>query len=108
MRRLPPAIVLLILSLFSFPTFLNLIVPAANAASAGFSFAASGDMGSLTVSNSVNSLNRLATANPNFFLGLGDFSYNQSVTGDTWCSQFKSMFSNIERSEERRVGKECR
>ncbi len=96
MRRLPPAIVLLILSLFSFPTFLNQIVPAANAASTGFSFAASGDMGSLTVSNSVNSLNRLATANPNFFLGLGDFSYNQSVTGDTWCSQFKSMFSNIE------------
>src|SRR5439155_509880 len=57
---------------------------------------ASGDMGSLTVSSSVNSLNRLITASPNFFFGLGDFSYDPSVTGDAWCSQFKSSFSGIQ------------
>jgi len=90
------AIVLLILSVFSFPTFLNQIVPPANATSASFSFAASGDMGSLTVSTSVNSLNRLVTASPNFFLGLGDFSDDPSVTGNTWCGQFKSSFSGIQ------------
>src|SRR5437660_3506945 len=97
MRRvLPPAMLLLTLSVFSFPTIFSGIVPPANAVSGSFSFAASGDMGSLTVSTSVNSLNRLVTASPNFFLGLGDFSYDPSVTGNTWCSQFKSKFSNIQ------------
>ena len=87
---------LLTLSVFSFPTIFNGIVPPANAVSASFSFAASGDMGSLTVSSSVNSLNRLMTASPNFFLGLGDFSYDPSVTGNTWCGQFKSSFNGIQ------------
>src|SRR5260370_12037553 len=97
MRHVPPfAIVLLIMSVFSFTTFLNQIVPPANATSAGFSFAASGDMGSLTVSTSVGNLNRLVTASPNFFLGLGDFSYDPSVSGNTWCGQFKSSFNAIE------------
>jgi PKD repeat protein len=97
MRRVSAgAIALLILSVLSFPTFLNGIIPKANATSASFSFGASGDIGSLTVSTSINSLNRLSTVNPNFFLGLGDFSYNSSVTGGVWCSQFKSSFSNIE------------
>jgi hypothetical protein len=53
-------------------------------------------MGSLTATSSVSNLNRLVTANPNFFLGLGDFSYDPSVTGDTWCTQFKAKFSNIQ------------
>src|SRR5947208_5990675 len=97
MRRAPPlAMLLLTLSVFSFPTIFNGIVPPANAVSASFSFAASGDMGSLTVSSSVNSLNRLMTASPNFFLGLGDFSYDPSVTGNTWCGQFKSSFNGIQ------------
>src|SRR5438552_10076864 len=97
MRRvLPLAMLLLTLSVFSFPTTFNGIVPPANAVSASFSFAASGDIGSLTVSTSVNSLNRLVTASPNFFLGLGDFSNDPSVTGNTWCSQFKSSFNGIQ------------
>src|SRR2546425_71425 len=97
MRQVPTfAIVLLILSVFSFPPFLNQIVPPANAASASFSFAASGDMGSLTVSTSISNLNRLVTDSPNFFLGLGDFSYDPSVTGNTWCGQFKSSFNSIQ------------
>src|SRR5881296_857446 len=97
MRQVPTfAIVLLILSVFSFPIFLNQIVPPANAASASFSFAASGDMGSLTVSTSISNLNRLVTDSPNFFLGLGDFSYDPSVTGNTWCGQFKSSFNSIQ------------
>src|SRR5438552_13451909 len=65
------AILLLTLSIFSLPALWNLILPV-NAVSASFSFAASGDMGSLTVSTSTTSLNRLATANPSFFLSLGD------------------------------------
>src|SRR6266581_4234073 len=97
MRRAVPVVILLImLSVFSFPAFLNGIVPSANAVSAGFSFSASGDIGSLTVSTSVNNLNRLQAVNPNFFLGLGGFSYDPSLTGDSWCGQFKSKFNNIQ------------
>src|SRR5690349_11145114 len=93
--RILPAVALLLLSVFSFPLFFN-PVPSVNAAPVSFSFAASGDMGSLTVSTSVNSLNRLVAANPNFFLGLGDFSYDPTATGDMWCSQFKARFGNIQ------------
>src|SRR5207253_8488745 len=89
------AILLLTLSIFLLPALLNLILPV-NAVSASFSFAASGDIASLTVSTSTTSLNRLATANPSFFLSLGDMSYDPSVTGDVWCGQFASAFSSIE------------
>src|SRR6267143_3578487 len=95
-HAVPVAATLVALSVFSFPTLLNGIVPAANAASTSFSFSASGDMGSLTATSSVSNLNRLVTVNPNFFLGLGDFSDVPSVTGDTWCAQFKAKFSNIQ------------
>jgi len=96
MRRNPSlATLLIILSIVSLP-FWNRIIPPVNGVSASFSFAASGDMGSLTVSTSTNSLSRLATANPNFFLSLGDMSYDPSVTGDVWCGQFKSTFNSIE------------
>src|SRR5438094_928757 len=95
-RAVPVAILLMTLSVFSFPTFLNGIVPPANAVSAGFSFSASGDIGSLTVSTSVNNLNSLQTVKPNVFLGLGGFSYDPSVTGGVWCGQFKSKFNNIQ------------
>src|SRR2546428_5154796 len=97
MRRVPaPAIALLMLSVFSFPSFLNGIIPPVSAASASFSFAASGDIGGLTVSTSTRNLDRLVASSPNFFLGLGDFSYDPSVTGDAWCSQFKSSFNGIQ------------
>src|SRR5207249_10080632 len=97
MRRVLPLVMLLLtLSVFSFSTIFNGIVPPANAVSGSFSFAASGDIGSLAVSTSVNSLNRLVTASLNFFLGLGDFSNDPSVTGNTWCSQFKSSFNGIQ------------
>src|SRR5207253_8935931 len=96
MRRNPSlATLLIILSIVSLP-FWNRIIPPVNGVSASFSFAASGDMGSLTVSTSTNSLSRLATANPNFFLSLGDMSYDPSVTGDVWCGQVKSTFNSIE------------
>src|SRR5437870_10305026 len=83
------AILLLTLSIFSLPALWNLILPV-NAASAGFSFAASGDMGSLTVSTSTTSLDRLATANPSFFLSLGDMSYDPSVAGDVRSEEHTS------------------
>src|SRR5207244_5635212 len=89
------ATLLLILSIVSLPLWSG-IIPPANAVSASFSFGASGDMGSLTVSTSTNSLSRLATANPNFFVSLGGMSYDPSVTGDVWCGQFKSTLNNIE------------
>jgi len=95
-RRVVLAVVLILLSIFSSFPFLGGIIPLAHSASASFSFAASGDMGSLTASTGVNNLNRLQGVNPGFFLGLGDFSYDPSVTGDIWCSQFKSKFNGIQ------------
>src|SRR5437870_674173 len=95
------AILLLTLSIFLLPALWNLIIPV-NAVSASFSFAASGDMVSLTVSTSTTSLNRLATANPSFFLSLGDMSYDSSVTGDIWCGHFASTMSSIEVTPEDR------
>src|SRR5438552_11038210 len=88
--------VFLALAIFSFPSIFNAIVPSVKAAPASFTFAASGDIGSLTTTASKNILNGLVNANPNFFLGLGDFSYDPTVTGDIWCSQFKSKFNAIE------------
>ena len=97
MRRAPALpIAILTLSVLSSLVFLSGTIPHVSAASANFSFGASGDLGSLTVSTSTSSLNRIVTANLNFFLGLGDFSYDPSVTGDLWCSQFKSKFNGIQ------------
>src|SRR5713226_3029491 len=90
------AVALVLLSIFSSFPFLGGSIPLAHSSSASFSFAASGDMGSLTVSTAVNNLNRLQSVNPSFFLGLGDLSYDPSVTGDIWCSQFKSKFNGIQ------------
>jgi len=44
----------------------------------------------------MNSLSRLASSGTNFFLGLGDYSYSSSTTGDVWCSQFKAQYNNVE------------
>ncbi len=77
MRRAPALpIAILTLSVLSSLVFLSGTIPHVSAASANFSFGASGDLGSLTVSTSTSSLNRIVTANLNFFLGLGDFSYD--------------------------------
>jgi hypothetical protein len=38
----------------------------------------------------------LQTASPSFFLGLGNYAYDPTVTGDIWCSQFKASFSGIQ------------
>jgi len=44
----------------------------------------------------MNSLGRLASSGTDFFLGLGDYSYSSSTTGDVWCSQFKAQYNNVE------------
>ena len=67
-----------------------------HAPSSSFSFAASGDIGSLTASTSMASLTRLGSDNPGFFLGLGNYAYDPTVTGDIWCNQFKPSFNSIE------------
>jgi PKD repeat protein len=68
----------------------------AQASNQTFSFGASGDFGSLTVGTGVTNLKLLQNVNPNFFLGLGSFSYTNSTTGDVWCSQFKSYYNGIQ------------
>ncbi|TMI20061.1 hypothetical protein E6H36_13265, partial [Candidatus Bathyarchaeota archaeon] len=63
-----------------------------------FVFAASGDLNSPIKGAGSDSLRSLKSLNPtpDFFLGLGDLSYNASYTGTKWCSDFKNQFSNIE------------
>src|SRR5207237_8604116 len=53
-------------------------------------------IGSLTSTTVGNNRARLSSSGMGFFLGLGDLSYNSSLTGDVWCSQFKAKYSNIE------------
>ena len=54
-------------------------VPHTLSATAGFSFASAGDAATLTSGDGMNSLSRLATSATDFFLGLGDYSYNSGV-----------------------------
>jgi len=61
-----------------------------------FSFGSAGDASTLSSGEGMSSLDRLATSGADFFLGVGDYSYSSSVTGDTWCSQFKAKFNNVE------------
>ncbi|TMI18325.1 PKD domain-containing protein [Candidatus Bathyarchaeota archaeon] len=92
--------------LFSVLAVLPLILSAfttspATAQGAGeisFVFAASGDLNSPIKGAGSDSLRSLKSLNPtpDFFLGLGDLSYNASYTGTKWCSDFKNQFSNIE------------
>ena len=98
-ERIPPmkrAIALILLALPSLTGGILQIPPVDAPTPSSFTIAASGDMGSLTVATSTASLNRLVNANPNYFLGLGNFAYDPTVTGDIWCSQFKSSFTNIQ------------
>lgn len=72
------------------------IIPRASSTTTAFSFASAGDTSTLTAGDGLNSLNRLAGSRADFFLGVGDYSYQSSMTGDVWCSQFKAKYSNIE------------
>ena len=69
---------------------------ALGAGETSFVFAASGDLNSPIRGVGSDSLRSLKSLGPNFFLGLGDLSYNSSYTGTKWCSEFKTQFSNIE------------
>src|SRR2546425_10468223 len=73
-------------------------VPVSHAATAtSFTFAVGGDHGdSLTTGDGAASLGRLATSGSDFYLAIGDLSYINTTTGDTWCSQFKSSYNNVE------------
>src|SRR5947199_8449752 len=90
------AAVLLLALVAPFPYFGGLIPPVHSATNSTITFAASGDIGSLASTTSARILSRLGASGVGFFLGLGDFSYDPSVTGDIWCGQFKGMYSNIE------------
>src|SRR5262245_62096034 len=63
---------------------------------AGFEFAASGDLNSPLNGSGYDSLRSLSSLNPDFFLGLGDLSYDKNYTGTQWCKDFKAQFANIE------------
>ena len=69
---------------------------AQGAGETSFVFAASGDLNSPIKGGGYDSLRSLKSLNPDFFLGLGDLSYNANYTGTKWCSDFKNQFSNIE------------
>jgi len=69
---------------------------AQGAGETSFVFAASGDLNSPIKGAGYDSLRSLKSLNPDFFLGLGDLSYNANYTGTKWCRDFKNQFSNIE------------
>ncbi len=72
-------------------------VPVSHAAATSFTFAVGGDHGdSLTGGNGAASLSRLHGSGSDFYLAIGDLSYTNTTTGDTWCSQFKSLYNNVE------------
>ncbi len=83
------------LTLFTITVVSSLPFPVA-ATPAAFTFAASGDLGSLTSATGLANLNALQTAGADFYLSLGDMSYDPSTTGDTWCGQFKAKYNNID------------
>jgi len=87
---------LVITLLTSLPYLSGLVPPAQASPTPTFTFAASGDFGSLTSTTGANNLARLSSSGMGFFLGLGSLSYSSSLTGDVWCSQFKAKYSNIE------------
>src|SRR5256712_2732909 len=73
-------------------------VPVSHAATGtSFTFSVGGDHGdSLIAGDGAASLNRLVSSGSDFYLAIGDLSYTNTTTGDTWCSQFKSSYNNIE------------
>src|SRR2546425_8434743 len=77
-------------------TIVSSLPPPVAATPVSFTFAASGDHGSLTSTTGAANLNLLHNTGADFYLSLGDMSYNPSTTGNTWCGQFKAKFNNIE------------
>src|SRR2546422_357516 len=62
-----------------------------------FTFSVGGDHGdSLTTGDGAASLGRLHSSSSDFYLAIGDLSYTNTTTGDTWCSQFKGLYNNVE------------
>jgi hypothetical protein len=66
----------------------SLVSIAPAAAVTSFSFAASGDLGGNA--NTTNSLNALATSGADFFLALGDMSYDEVMPESAWCDYVKA------------------
>ena len=71
-------------------------IPVQAATGTSFYFAAAGDIGSVTSGNGLATLNNLSASGTSFLLALGDLSYSRALTGDEWCSEFKSRYNNIE------------
>src|SRR5947199_374190 len=71
-------------------------IPVQAATGTSFYFAAAGDIGSVTSGNGLATLNNLSASGTSFLLALGDLSYSRALTGDQWCSEFKSRYNNIE------------
>src|SRR5947208_11225049 len=82
-RKAPVLTSFLVITLLASLPYLSGLVPPAQASpTPTFTFAASGDIGSLTSTTGGNNLARLSSSGMGFFLGLGDLSYNSSLTGD--------------------------
>src|SRR5437867_10800076 len=73
------AAVLLLALVAPFPYFGGLIPPVHSATNSTITFAASGDIGSLTSTTSARILSRLGASGVGFFLGLGDFRDRKST-----------------------------
>jgi len=66
----------------------------ASASSPGsFTFAAVGDFGAN--SNSTAVFSDINAANPNFLLGLGDYSYDQLQPSTSWCQYVRQNLGNV-------------
>ena len=68
----------------------------ASPSSLSFTFAAGGDIGTPNKGAAAVSLSYLSSTNPDFFLAVGDLSYDPSITGQVWCNEFKEQFKNVE------------
>lgn len=91
---------ILVIALVVVPLLLSAVAESHGSAQStlgtSFVFAASGDLNSPIKGAGYDSLRSLQTLGPDFFLGLGDLSYNSSYVGTQWCRDFKSQFANIE------------
>ncbi|OLE82503.1 MAG: hypothetical protein AUF79_19660, partial [Crenarchaeota archaeon 13_1_20CM_2_51_8] len=95
-NKLPLVLVALICMLALSAT--STTVPVSHAVTGtSFTFSVGGDHGdSLTTGDGAASLGRLHSSSSDFYLAIGDLSYTNTTTGDTWCSQFKGLYNNVE------------
>ncbi|HEV2120421.1 MAG TPA: hypothetical protein VGS11_10010 [Candidatus Bathyarchaeia archaeon] len=95
-NRLPLGLVALICMIALSAT--GTTVPVSHAATAtSFTFSVGGDHGaSLTAGDTAASLSRLAASGSDFYLAIGDLSYDGAIDGTNWCSQFKGSYNNVE------------